>query len=132
MGGGIELNERYKIGEAKFFLARMEESYQNREAFRYYLSAFLTAARSVLQYAREESSSKGRQQWYKETIAGNDVLSHSSQTTVRNRFADWPETEDRIGSSERYSKDLISLSHRYIEELEKFVQSGIEDRILSG
>jgi hypothetical protein len=131
-GGGIELNERYKIGEAKFFLARMEESFHDRETFRYYLSAFLTAARSVIQYAREESRSKGRQQWYEETIAGNNILSHGSQTTVRNRFADWPETGDRVGSSKRYSKDLISLSHRYIEELEKFVQRGIGEGILSG
>jgi len=126
------MNERYKIGEAKFFLARMEESLNDREAFRYFLSAFLTAARSVNQYAREEARSKGRQQWYEETIAGNDVLSHGNQTTVRNRFADWPGTEDRIGSSQRYSKDLISLSHRYIEELEKFVQRGIEEGIISG
>jgi len=41
------MNERYKIGETKFFLARMEESLHDPETFRYYLSAFLTAARSV-------------------------------------------------------------------------------------
>jgi hypothetical protein len=126
------MNERYKIGETKFFLARMEESLHDRQAFRYYLSAFLTAARSVLQYAREESRSKGRQQWYDETVAGYDVLSYSSQTKVRHRFADWPGSEDPAGSSQRHSKDLISLSHRYIEELEKFVQGGIEEGVLSG
>ena len=126
------MNERYKIGEAKFFLARMEESLHDRETFRYHLSAFLTAARSVIQYAREESRSKGRLQWYEETIDGNDVLSHSSQRTVRHRFADWPGTKDQIGSSQRYSEDLISLSHHYIEELEKFVQRGMEEGILSG
>jgi hypothetical protein len=126
------MNERYKIGEAKFFLARMEESVHDRVAIRYYFSAFLTAARSVIQYAREESRSKGRQQWYEEAIAGNSVLSHRSQTTVRDRFTDWPVSEDQIGSSRRYSNDLISLSHGYIEELEKFVQRGIEEGILSG
>jgi len=125
------MNERYKIGEAKFFLARMEESLHDRETFRYYLSAFLTASRSVIQYVREESRSKGRQQWYEETIAGNDVLSHSSQTMIRNRFGDWPGTEDRIGSSQRYSEDLISLSHHYIEELEKFIQEGMKEGIIS-
>lgn len=126
------MNERYKIREARFFLARMEESLHDRETFRYYLSAFLTAARSVIQYAREESRSKGRQQWYEEIIDGNDVLSHSSQRTVRHRFADWPGTKDRPGSSQRHSEDLIGLSHHYIEELEKFVQRGIEEGILSG
>ena len=119
--GGREMNERYKIGEAKFFLARMEESVSDRVAFRYYLSAFLSAARSVTQYAQEESRSKGRQEWYDETVAGNDVLSYRSQTTVRSRFADGPGSEDLIGSS-----------HRYIEELEKFVQRGMEEGILSG
>ena len=129
---GREMNERYKIGEAKFFLAKMEESVHNQETFRYYLSAFLTAARSVTQYAREESRLKGRQQWCDETIAGNDVLRYRSQTTVRNRFADLPGSKDQIGSSQRYSEDLIDLAHRYIEELEKFVQRGIKEGILSG
>lgn len=126
------MNERYKIGEAKFFLARMEESIGEREHFRYYLSGFLTAARSVTKYAQEESRSKGREKWYKETIAGYDVLIHSSQTTLRQRFGDWPGSEDKIGSSQRHSEDLILLSHRYIEELEKFVQAGMEEGILSG
>ncbi|MBE0569078.1 MAG: hypothetical protein IH576_00380 [Deltaproteobacteria bacterium] len=126
------MNERYKIGEAKFFLARMEESLHDRETFRYYMSAFLAAAQSVTQYAREESKSKGGQQWYDKTIAGNVVLSFASQTTVRHRFADWPGAEDRIGSSQRHAEDLIGLSRRYIEELEKFVQRGMEEGILSG
>ena len=126
------MNERYKIGEAKYFLARMEESLHDREAFLYNLSAFGTAARAVTQYALEESRSKQRQQWYYKTIAGYDLLRYSTQTAVRHRFADFPGSEDRIGSSQRHSKDLISLSHRYIEQLEKFVQRGIEEINLSG
>ena len=126
------MNERYKIGEAKYFLARMEESLHDREAFLYNLSALGTAARSVTQYALEESRSKQRQQWYYKTIAGYDLLSYNTQTAVRHRFADFPGSEDRIGSSQRHSKDLISLSHRYIEQLEKFVQRGIEEINLSG
>jgi len=126
------MNERYKIGEAKFFLARMEESLLDRETFRYYLSAFLAAAQSVTQYALEESKSKGGQQWYDKTIAGNVVLSYTSQKAVRHRFADWPGAEDQVGSSQRHAEDLIGLSRRYIEELEKFVQRGMEEGILSG
>jgi hypothetical protein len=126
------MNERYKIREARFFLAKMEESVSNREAFRYYLSAFLSAARSVTQYAREESKLKGGVQWYDKTIAGNVVLSYTSQKAVRHRFADWPGAEDQIGSSQRHAEDLIGLSRRYIEELEKFVQRGMEEGILSG
>jgi hypothetical protein len=126
------MNERYKIGEAKFFLARMEESVGNREAFRYYLSAFLAAAQSVTQYAREESKLKEGGQWYEKTIAGNVVLSYTSQTAFRHRFADWPGAEDQTDSSRRHAEDLIGLSRRYIEELEKFVQKGMEEGILSG
>ena len=126
------MNERYKIGEAKFFLARMEESVGNREAFRYYMSAFLAAAQSVTQYARKESKSRRGEQWYDKTIAGNVVLSFASQTTVRHRFADWPGAEDPIGSSQRHAEELIGLSRRYIEELERFVQRGMEEGILSG
>ena len=126
------MNERYKIREARFFLARMEESAGNHEAFRYYLSAFLAAAQSVTQYAREESKLKAGEQWYEKTIAGNVVLSYTSQAAFRHRFADWPGTDDQIGSSQRHSEDLIGLAHHYIEELEKFVQRGIEEGILSG
>jgi hypothetical protein len=110
----------------------MEESVGNREAFRYYMSAFLAAAQSVTQYARKESKSRRGEQWYDKTIAGNVVLSYTSQTAFRHRFADWPGTEDQIGSSQRDSEDLIGLSQRYIEELEKFVQRGMEEGILSG
>ena len=68
------MNELYKIDEAKYFLARMEESVKDREAFRYNLSAFLSSARSVLQYARKESVAKDRQDWYDKTVSRNDVL----------------------------------------------------------
>jgi len=126
------MNERYKIGEAKFFLTRMEESVNDLEAFRYYMSAFLAAGRSVIQYALEESRSKGRKQWYDETIAGYEVLSRSSQTPIRHRFSDWAGSEAPIGSAQRYSGDQIGSAQRYIEELEKFVQRGMEEGILSG
>jgi hypothetical protein len=126
------MNERYKICEAKFFLAKMEESLHDRETFRYYMSAFLAAAQSVTKYAREESKSNGGQQWYDKTIAGNVVLSYASQAAFRHRFADWPGGEDQIGSSQRHAEDLIGLSRRYIEELEMFVQRGMEGGILSG
>jgi len=115
------MNERYKIGEAKYFLARMEKSALDPVEFQYNYSAFLSAARSVTQYARKESSSKGREQWYDENVPGNDALSHGGQTTFRRRFADWAGSED-----------LNSSARRYIEELEKFVQSGVDEGILSG
>jgi hypothetical protein len=39
------MNEKAKIQEAKFFLSLMVKEQENREAFKYFLSAFLSAAR---------------------------------------------------------------------------------------
>jgi len=68
------MNEQYKIGEARFFLERMEGSLGNRVAFRYYLSAFLSAARSVIFYAKEEAERKSRIQWWEDSLSKSDVL----------------------------------------------------------
>jgi hypothetical protein len=53
----------------------MEASIDDSDAFRYELSAFLSAARSVLQYAFEEATTKpnGRQ-WYEAQVSGSAVL----------------------------------------------------------
>jgi hypothetical protein len=176
------MNERYKIGEAKFFLARMEESIHDRVAFRFNLSAFLSSARSVLQYALKESREKGRQRLYDETVSRNDVLrffidkrnvniheepvNPSSHITIAISecvgildvasvvlFNDKPvgmrepieeppppkQQESRTEATVLYHfddwtgpEDVIALSHRYIEALESFVQSGTEIGIMSG
>ena len=59
------MNENAKIREAEFFLNHIRSA-DYPKATRYYTSAFLSAARSVLLYAREEAQSKGAvgQQWY--------------------------------------------------------------------
>jgi hypothetical protein len=59
------MNEKAKIQEAKFFLSQMVTEQENREAFRYLLSAFLSAARSVMQYALEEAKAKRKgRKWH--------------------------------------------------------------------
>ncbi len=45
---------RDKLSEAEFFLERMRESQSDRDAFRYNLSAFLGAARSVRDFLHKE------------------------------------------------------------------------------
>jgi hypothetical protein len=175
------MHERYKIDEAKFFLERMEESIHDRRAFRYNLSALLSSARSVLQYARKESVAKDRQKWYDETASRNDVLrffidkrdvnihdepvnpsshiviaisenvgvfSSATVASFNNRPVDMDrpkeeppppkplETRNKGTIVYRFddwsgSEDVIALSRRYIEELEKFVQRGIKEGILS-
>ncbi|MGD0200917.1 MAG: hypothetical protein ABSD27_09230, partial [Bryobacteraceae bacterium] len=59
------MHEATKISEAQFFLGKMSEAREEETAYRYYASAFLTAARSILQYAHEESQAKpSGQAWF--------------------------------------------------------------------
>jgi hypothetical protein len=59
------MNEIKKLEEAKYFFTQMTDHQQNRNIFIHNLSAFLSAARSVLQYAKDEAKSKpGGQNWY--------------------------------------------------------------------
>lgn len=67
--------EESKLGEAQYFYSRMASETANRCHFLYNLSAFLSAARSVLQYALKEAKSKPNgQQWYAAHITSKEVL----------------------------------------------------------
>jgi hypothetical protein len=69
------MNEKKKLEEAKYFYSKMLNEQGNREAFTYDLSAFLSAARSVLQYALEESRlKKGGQKWYEKLMVSSRLL----------------------------------------------------------
>ena len=69
-------HERKKLAEAHYFYSQMLREINDREKFSYNLSAFLTAARSVLQYALKEASTRnGGKQWYHNHITASSVLS---------------------------------------------------------
>jgi hypothetical protein len=69
------MNELEQIGEAEYFLGRMTADREIRDAFRFNLSAFLSAARSVLQYAFEEVRQQpSRQAWYRGHMAASKIL----------------------------------------------------------
>ncbi len=56
---------REKLNEARFFLTCMARNPCDRDAFKYNLSAFLSAARSVLWFMRREfKKADGFQDWY--------------------------------------------------------------------
>src|SRR5215207_3942563 len=64
---------REKLLEAQYFLQRMRENSSDRDAFKYNLSAFLSAARSVRWYLyREHENKPNFKQWWnsKEQWAG--------------------------------------------------------------
>jgi hypothetical protein len=69
-------HEKKKLAEAKYFYSQMHQEINDREKFTFNLSAFLSAARSVLLYVLEEAKTKkGGQQWYDNHITASPVLS---------------------------------------------------------
>jgi len=67
--------EESKLREAWYFYSRMVSETANRDNLFFDLSAFLSATRSVLQYALKEARTKsGGQQWYDKHIASSKVL----------------------------------------------------------
>jgi hypothetical protein len=69
------MHEIEKIKEAEYFYNQMLRTEDDSDAFKYNLSAFLAATRSVLQFAFSEAKAKsGGQQWYDSIIAGKPIL----------------------------------------------------------
>lgn len=67
--------EKAKLEEAKYFLQQMEALVNEPTTFLYVLSAFLSAARSVLQYTYEEVKKNPRKlKWYEKQVNGNSIL----------------------------------------------------------
>ena len=67
--------ENAKVTEAKYFYSQMSSNFEDRDKFAYNLSAFLSSARSVPQYALEEAKIKtGGQAWYDSQIAASSIL----------------------------------------------------------
>ena len=66
--------ESEKLDEAEYFLQQMAKCRSDRLLHKYNLSAFLFAARSVLQFANNEAVSKlGGQTWYDGQVRNNPI-----------------------------------------------------------
>ncbi len=69
--------EQDKIAEAEYFLSQMLTQIDNVQAFKFNLSAFLTATRSVLQFALLNAQKiKGGQSWYDSWMSKNIYFSY--------------------------------------------------------
>jgi hypothetical protein len=69
------VNELKKLEEDYYFLNCMKAAVGEPAILRHHLSAFLTASRSVLQYAHKEARGKsGGQAWYNEHLRLNPLL----------------------------------------------------------
>jgi hypothetical protein len=70
------VNEKAKLDEARYFYSRMSVELNNRQPFIYNLSAFLSAARSTIQYAlTENESNKSGQDWVINRVKESRILS---------------------------------------------------------
>jgi len=70
------MHESEKIEEAQYFYDQMKRSDSDLKTFKFNLSAFLSAARSALQFALEESKSKaGGQAWFDSSVSHSQVIS---------------------------------------------------------
>ena len=71
------VNEDHKIEEAQYFLDKLVNTELTLREFSFELSAFLTAARSALQYALEEARPKsGGQAWYDAQVGGSPAVKY--------------------------------------------------------
>jgi len=69
------MRESEKINEAQYFYSQMLKEASGRDSFKYNLSAFISAGRSVLQYACEETKGKKNgQRWYDSQVSRNTVV----------------------------------------------------------
>jgi len=159
----------------------MIEEQLNVEYFKYNLSAFLSSARSVLQYALSEAQRKRRQSWYDQCISNSTILTFFKDTRdinihiepiipkaqhklehtlslspsllttlsakdadgniIQQSFSDEPESKSKEPAVQeiRYtvadwkgSEDVLTLCHKYIQELEHVVSDGIRENVIIG
>jgi len=70
------MHEQSKINEAEYFYSQILKHREKRNEFKYNISAFLSAARSVLQYILKEAQTKPAvQYWYDTTVIIDPILS---------------------------------------------------------
>lgn len=67
--------EIYKLNEAKYFFKNMCNKIDDPVSFHHELSAFLSSARSVLQYGYEEAKTRSKGNiWYNKYVSQNSIL----------------------------------------------------------
>ena len=110
------VNEDHKI-EAQYFLNRLSDPQLEIREFSFELSAFLTAARSALQYALEEARLKsGGQAWYEDQVKAakalkffkekRDVSVHA-EPIIPKKFLNI-QMEEKLGIGDFYSIEIIN------------------------
>jgi hypothetical protein len=85
------MKEQEKLDEAKYFYQRMVAEQNNQTHFKYNLSAFISAARSVLEYAGKEinsrknrSAKQAMKAWYYKKVTPDGILYFIGGERIRN------------------------------------------------
>jgi hypothetical protein len=69
------MHEAKKLKEAEYFLSQMEQTIDDFEKYYFNLSAFLSSARSVLQFCLKEAETKaGGQAWYDGQVTTKPIV----------------------------------------------------------
>src|SRR3989442_14185231 len=114
------MNEQAKLREAEYFLERMRAELSEPEHFKFNLSAFLSAGRSVAQYALNEASGKrGGRRWYDAFLRTHPVvkfLATERDANIHHRPI------EPSGHVDVYAADIARFSERVT--VEKFDASG--------
>jgi hypothetical protein len=156
------MHERLKLAEARYFLDRMAAQHADRTAFARELSAFLAAARSVLQHARDEARAKpGGQSWYDQAMTNalfaffkdlRDNSIHAAPVTpvtkfktIDAQFLNFGDDDDEImipyphtttvqhyEFQSRPGEEVEDLSRHYLMALEGFVEDGVATGWITG
>src|SRR6266567_1640060 len=109
-----------KPKEAAYFLGQMGSTLQDPEVFRFNLSAFLSAARSIAQYALKEAQTKPQgQTWYEDFVKQDRFMRFFASKRDAN-------IHDQIvqldGHVDVYVKDAAHVGERAL--VEKFDRDG--------
>ena len=149
------MREAEKLVEAQHFLDRMKqaEAEGNETVFRHELSAFLSAGRSVLQYALIAAQKQGRQSWYEASVKRDECIAFLKEERDTNIHSDLPALstaeahqrgpvlgEVELSTVERQwflwgwqgAEDAVGLGERYLRNLQEIVLEGRAQGILRG
>ena len=118
------MNEQEKINEAHYFLEQLSALGNERDKFRYNLSAFLSAARSPLQYACNEASHKPAVEGGMTTKSPQTVLSNSLGTSEISASTKNP-SHQVSGQSADLFKAIVWNSTSKTENTDSFLRGGL-------
>ena len=151
------MHEKWKLAEATYFYGRLLDEEENGKPFLFNLSAFLSAARSCLQYAWEEVRAKGgsAQSWYDGYVSNKPVLKFFKQKRDVNIHEEpvkaskqhivitgetmaqgiiTSQNVDSFFAKSDWPNDIpvVAYCRKYLDEVLLFIEEGVRKGFISG